>query len=137
MEKVHKQKKGKQLVFDRKVYVHLPMDQYHELVELCQATNFRTMGELFRHIMDRKPLVAKYYENGPDPILEEMVALKMELTVKVEAIHRISRNCYIQQDPAAFLLDAKLVATIYQELYELLLELNILVKEVADRWITE
>lgn len=130
-------KKGGQILFDKKVYVRLAIDVYTALEDLLVRTQFQTMGELFRHILDKKTVTAQYYDAISDMLLEEIETLGVELEVKDRCIHGMARRVYtLSGDPTELLVNARAAVEHYQEVGELIPALYELVKKVAGRWIT-
>lgn len=133
----YEQKKNLQLLTDKKIYVHFPMEEYESLIGLLPVTRFRTMGELLRHILGGQPVIARYYGDGDgrDPVLDEIAALQADLEMYGGSVRRLASGLYTITDPEVRRCCLQAAVSIFEDAAKELSFLYPLVRDVAGRWI--
>lgn len=130
-----KQKNEAQLM--KPIKFSITAQLYDELQELLPATNCRNFSELLRLIIEGKKIFARYYDDLPDELHQQLKEYGSRISKlskeMVQIVHRLQFR--VPTDTEVILADLKAIQCIYDQVDVMLVPLQVLLEKIASRWI--
>lgn len=116
---------------------NVTQEMYDELIALLSGTNFQSLSELCRHIINGKRIEATFYGSHPDKLLSDLTSTNKEFQQKCSEINEITKIVHGEQSPEVLMRYAKQAWQLFAEVDELLGPVQELITSISKRWTLE
>ncbi|HEY0298486.1 MAG TPA: plasmid mobilization relaxosome protein MobC [Arachidicoccus sp.] len=122
---------------ERVVIARISKKKYEELRQLLTGSRLRTMSEVFRHILENRPVIIEHYDHTFDKVMAELSGIRKEIRAIGVNINQVTRKFHKQLLPQAMLANALEIAKLYQQTDLKVSELFTVIENLSKKWLPE